>query len=89
MNQHFDTGSIIVILITFILFVLALFAKDFTHDLLLEAGIFLISAKLIIMAYNNSMASEEKPKHENKTSRQSTGEAFIKSAVRAIGSQVR
>jgi len=59
MNKHFDAGSLIVILITFILFVLALFTKGFTHDLLLEAGVFLISVKLIIMAYKNSMASKE------------------------------
>lgn len=55
MKKHFDTGSITVISITFILFVLALFIKGFTHDLLLEAGVFLISVKLIMMAYNNSV----------------------------------
>jgi len=59
MNEHFDAGSLTIILITFILFVLALFAKGFTHDLLLEAGVFLVSVKLIIMAYKNSMASKE------------------------------
>ena len=59
MNKHFDAGSLIIILITFILFVLALFTKGFTHDLLLEAGVFLVSVKLIIMAYKNSMASKE------------------------------
>jgi hypothetical protein len=35
--------------------VLALFVKGFTHDLLLEAGVFLISVKLIIMAYKNGV----------------------------------
>lgn len=54
MKKHFDTGSMIVIIITFILFVLALFTKGFTHDLLLEAGVFLVSVKLIMMAYHNS-----------------------------------
>ncbi len=54
MREHFDTGSLIVIIVTFVLFVLALFAKGFTHDLLLEAGVFLVSVKLIIMAYHNS-----------------------------------
>lgn len=43
--------SALVILLTFVLFVLALFTKGLTHDLLLEAGVFLVSAKLIIMAY--------------------------------------
>lgn len=59
MNKHFDAGSLITILITFVLFVLALFTKGFTHDLLLEAGVFLVSVKLIIMAYKNSIASKE------------------------------
>jgi len=40
---------------TFVLFVAALFAKGFTHDLLLEAGVFLVSVKLIMMAYQNSV----------------------------------
>lgn len=43
--------SALVILLTFVFFVLALFTKGLTHDLLLEAGVFLVSAKLIIMAY--------------------------------------
>ena len=36
------------IVTTFILFVAALFFKGLTHDLLLEAGVFLVSVKLII-----------------------------------------
>ena len=32
-------------------FVIALFEKGFTHDLLLEAGVFLVSVKLVIMSY--------------------------------------
>ena len=54
MYGHFDAGSLIVIVITFILFVIALFTKGFTHDLLLEAGVFLVSVKLILMAYRNN-----------------------------------
>ncbi len=40
MKEHFDIGSLLIIIITFILFVIALFVKGFTHDLLLEAGVF-------------------------------------------------
>jgi hypothetical protein len=54
MGKHFDTGTIVIILITFVLFVTALFTKGFTHDLLLESAVFLISVKLIIMLYHNS-----------------------------------
>ncbi len=55
MRKHLDTGSIAVIIVTFVLFVLALFAKGFTHDLFLEVGVFLVSVKLIMMAYKNSV----------------------------------
>jgi flagellar motor component MotA len=59
MKKHFDDGSIIVIIITFVLFILALFTKGFSHDLLLEAGVFLVSVKLIMMAHNNSVFTKE------------------------------
>jgi hypothetical protein len=59
MSEHFDVGSIIIIIITFILFTIALFAKGFTHDLLLETGVLLVSVKLIVMAYKNSVTSKE------------------------------
>jgi hypothetical protein len=36
-----------------------LFAKGFTHNLLLEAGVFLVSVKLILMAYKNSVIGKE------------------------------
>jgi hypothetical protein len=55
MKGHFDIGSIVVIVITFVLFAVALFVKGFTHDLLLEIGVFLVSVKLIMMAYKNSV----------------------------------
>ncbi|MDY0098978.1 MAG: hypothetical protein RBR81_07225 [Bacteroidales bacterium] len=51
MKRYLDAGSITVISMTFILFVLALFTKGMTHDLLLEAGVLLVSVKLIMMAY--------------------------------------
>ena len=55
MKKHFDVGSMMVIIVTFVLFTMALFTKGFTHDLLLEAGVFLVSVKLILMAYKNSV----------------------------------
>lgn len=57
-NDYFDTGSIVVIVITLVLFLLALFTKGFTHDLFLEAGVFLVSVKLILMGYRNSVVSK-------------------------------
>ena len=58
MHKHFDTGSLIVIVVTFVLFTVALFTKGFTHDLLLEAGVFLVSVKLILMAYRNNLNNQ-------------------------------
>ena len=56
--KHFDAGSMLIIAITFVLFVMALFTTGFTHQLLLEAGVFLVSVKLIIMAYKESVSSK-------------------------------
>jgi len=53
LKRHYDAGSLVVIAVTFILFVSAVFTKGFTHDILLEAAVFLVSVKLIIMAYKN------------------------------------
>ena len=56
-QRHLDLGSRVVIFITLVLFVAALFFKGFGHDLLLEGGVFLVSVKLIMMAYKNSVAA--------------------------------
>ena len=51
MRKHLDLGTQLTLAITLGLFVIALFEKGFTHDLLLEAGVFLVSVKLVIMSY--------------------------------------
>ena len=48
--KNLDIESTIVITITFVLFGLALIIKGLTHEILLEAAVFLVSVKLIIMA---------------------------------------
>jgi hypothetical protein len=58
-RKHIDGGSLVVILMTLVLFVAALFEKGFSHDLLLEAGVFLVSVKLIIMSYKSARLSAE------------------------------
>lgn len=58
MGKHFDSGSVVVIVITFVLFAMALFTKGLTHDMLLEAGVFLVSVKLIMMAYKIGVKEE-------------------------------
>ena len=58
MSSHFDPPTLIVIIVTFVLFTIALFVKGFTHDLLLEAGVFLVSVKLILMGYKQSVTNK-------------------------------
>lgn len=57
-QKFLDIGSYLTIGITLVLFVVALFVKGLTHDLLLEAGVFLVSTKLVLMSYKNSASSE-------------------------------
>jgi len=57
MKKYIDLGSIIVVVITFVLFGIALFTKGFTHNILLEGGVFLVSVKLIMMAFKNASHS--------------------------------
>ncbi len=49
MKKNFDLANTITIALTFILFTIALFATGFTKDLLLEAGVLLVSVKIILM----------------------------------------
>jgi len=67
--KYFDPGIIIVIVITVLLFTVALFVKGFTNALLLEAGVLLVSIKLIMMAYRNSINYSDLKKDLNEIKR--------------------
>lgn len=56
--RYLDPWSLTIIVLTLVLFGGALLYKGFTHDMLLEAGVFLVSLKLILMAYKNVAAGE-------------------------------
>ncbi len=58
-RNNLDRGSLVVIAVTFALFALALIAKGITHDLLLEAGVFLVSVKIMMMAYKLSITANQ------------------------------
>lgn len=58
MNKYLSLADIVVILITLLLFIVALFTKGFTHDLLLEAGVLLVSIKIIMMNYKNIQSNK-------------------------------
>ena len=58
MKKNLSLNDLIIIGITLILFTIALFTKGLTHDLLLEAGVLLVSIKLILMNYKNNLANK-------------------------------
>lgn len=58
-GRHFDAGSLLVIVATFVLFAMALYFTGWTHDLFLEAGVCLVSVKVIVMSYKSSVASDK------------------------------
>jgi hypothetical protein len=59
LRDHFDFWSLVVIALTFALFIVALFIKGLTHEILLEAGVFLVSLKLIMMSHKNSLLAKK------------------------------
>lgn len=65
MTRYFDKWTIVVILLTIVLFVVALFVKGFTHQLLIEAGVLLVSIKVILMSYQNIRNFEDLKKDLN------------------------
>jgi len=58
-TKKVSRANSLVIFITFVLFVSALITKGFTHDLLLEAAVFLVSVKLILGTYQIKLLSEK------------------------------
>jgi predicted neutral ceramidase superfamily lipid hydrolase len=56
--RYLDPSSMVVIALTLVLFLVALAVKGLTHELLLESGVFLVSAKLVLMTYKNAVANE-------------------------------
>jgi len=59
LRDHFDFWSLVVIALTLALFIVALFIKGLTHEILLEAGVFLVSLKLIMMSHKNSVLAKK------------------------------
>ena len=58
MKKYLSVTDMIVIITTAVLFILALFMKGLTKELLLEAGVLLVSTKLILMNYKSSSVNE-------------------------------
>jgi hypothetical protein len=63
MTTHLDAATWATLIVTLILFAVALVVKGFGHDLLLEAGVFLVSVKLVVMTYKASVSAEKLGAH--------------------------
>jgi hypothetical protein len=59
MQKIYSLGNALVIVLTFVLFGIALFVTGFTKGLLLEAGVLLVSVKIIMMNIQNSNSNRE------------------------------
>jgi len=59
MKKSFYLGNTLVIALTILLFIAALFAKGITHDLFLEAGVLLVSIKIILLGFKNSLSNQQ------------------------------
>lgn len=59
LKKHLSRGSLIIISLTLVLFMIAPFLEGKAHDIMLELGIFLISVKLILMTYKNSVSEKK------------------------------
>jgi hypothetical protein len=57
--RNIDRATLAVIAITLVLFALAVIEKGLTRELLLEAGVFLVSVKLMLMSAKASLTAEE------------------------------
>jgi hypothetical protein len=58
-GRFLDPGSYAVMAVTLVLFIVALFVKGLSRDLLLEAGVFLVSVKLIMMAHKHAVSARQ------------------------------
>ncbi len=76
-----DRWANVVILLTVGLFSLSLAVKGFTHELFLEAGVFLVSVKLILMTGKNAASEERMERHLNQI------KALLARSTRAISEE--
>ena len=59
MKKYSNLGNVVIIILTIVFFGISLFLTGFTHDLLLEIGVLLVSVKLIMMNSKMSAANIE------------------------------
>jgi len=58
MKKYLSITDLFVVIVTILLFAIALFTTALTHDILLEAGVLLVSIKIIMMNYKNTISNK-------------------------------
>lgn len=59
MKKRLDFGNLVIIVMTLILFIVALFVTGLTKAILLEAAVFLVSLKIILMSHKISLTEDK------------------------------
>lgn len=57
MKRYLSTGDTVILTITLFLFIIAIFTEGFIHNLSLEAGILLVSIKVIMIGYKIKLSN--------------------------------
>lgn len=58
-KERLERWSTITLVITVVLFAISVFVTGFTHELLLEVGVFLVSMKLVLNSSKAALAIEK------------------------------
>ncbi len=58
LQRGIDVASWLTLIVTVGLFSISLFEKGFTHDILLEAGVFLVSIKLVLASHREQIETK-------------------------------
>ncbi len=58
MKRYLSTGDAVILTITLFLFIVAIFTEGFIHNLSLEAGVLLVSIKVIMIGYEIKLSNK-------------------------------
>lgn len=58
-KRRIEVASYLTLILTIVLFAVSLITKGFTHELLLESGVFLVSLKLVLSTRKLEIQLEE------------------------------
>ena len=83
-KKRVDTASLIILAITLGLFLIALYEKGLTQEILLEAGVFLVSVKLVLASVKTDLANQSIEEKLDRLLERKVQDEKIKSEERSI-----